>query len=81
MMGKNYIVLTTEILHYRACNEIKACETSIGYQSLFMSHSYDFKTVFNRSGHKFDQGRKCHIMYAISYLPYNKEDNKYILNT
>lgn len=52
MMGKNYIVLTTEILHYRASNEVKAYETSIGYQSLFMSHRYDFKTVFNRSGHK-----------------------------
>ena len=52
MMGKNYIFLTTEILHYRASNEIKVYETSIGYQSLFMSHRYDFKTVFNRSGHK-----------------------------
>ena len=52
MMGKNYIVLTTEILYYRVCNEIKAYETSSGYKSLFTSHRYDFKTVFNRCRHK-----------------------------
>lgn len=73
MMGKNYIVLTTEILYYRVCNEIKACETSIGYQSLFMSHISDLGINLNREENV--------TMYAISYLPYNKEDNKYILNT